>query len=161
MARANPTFETPDVRCCASRGTLRWRLWGAATAAACLGLLACLHCLTPSRGRMGTHRQLGLPACGFVTTTGYPCPTCGMTTSLAEAAHGNLIRSFQAHPMGLVLAAAAALAGLAGSAQAVLARPLLRELCPRLWHLGLALGGLLIGWGMKLCLGVMTGQLPV
>ena len=32
---------------------------------------------------MGTHQQLGLPPCNFVTLTGYPCPACGMTTSFA------------------------------------------------------------------------------
>src|SRR5712691_11955934 len=30
-----------------------------------------------------THLQLGLPRCAFYEKTGYPCPSCGFTTSFA------------------------------------------------------------------------------
>ena len=56
-----------------------------------------------------THRQLGLPPCTFKRLTGYPCPSCGMTSSFALAVRGDLWHSAQANVAGTVLA----LAGLA------------------------------------------------
>lgn len=76
-----------------------------------LGILAVLvtaALLSPSGSGMGTHRQLGLPTCGWVAAMGVPCPTCGMTTAFASAAHMQPGRSFIAQPMGALLALAAA-----------------------------------------------------
>lgn len=53
---------------------------------------------------VGTHRQLGLRPCGFLVTTGLPCPTCGMTTAFANAARGHLLQAVWAQPMGAMLA---------------------------------------------------------
>jgi hypothetical protein len=53
---------------------------------------------------MGTHRQLGLPACNFVKLTGLPCPSCGMTTSFALLMHGDPIASLRANSVGTLLA---------------------------------------------------------
>lgn len=44
-----------------------------------------------------------------------PCPTCGMTTAFSHAAHGHLLASFLAQPMGCVLAIATAMALLLGA----------------------------------------------
>jgi hypothetical protein len=57
--------------------------------------------------RMGTHQQLGLPPCNFVRLTGYPCPSCGMTTSFALLAHGDIGNSLRANAVGTLLALAA------------------------------------------------------
>ena len=57
--------------------------------------------LEPDPSGVGTHTRLGLPPCGFYTVTGIPCPTCGVTTSFAEAAHGRFKKSFFTQPMGL------------------------------------------------------------
>jgi hypothetical protein len=54
--------------------------------------------------RMETHTQLGLPPCTFYKVTGMPCPACGMTTSFALLAHGDIGGSLQAHPIGTLLA---------------------------------------------------------
>src|SRR5205807_1533438 len=54
--------------------------------------------------RMETHTQLGLPPCTFYKVTGMPCPACGMTTSFALLAHGDMGGSLQAHPIGTLLA---------------------------------------------------------
>jgi hypothetical protein len=84
-----------------------------AIGAACvLGLAAWL---TPSPTGLGTHSiEMNLPACGWITLMDLPCPTCGMTTSFAHAANGNLLRSFLTQPMGCLLAIATAVALLAG-----------------------------------------------
>lgn len=69
----------------------------------------------PSSGGVGTHEQLGLPACGLLQSTGVPCATCGMTTSFALAAHGQLIASFINQPGGAVLAIVTAMVAVAGA----------------------------------------------
>ena len=54
--------------------------------------------------RLGTHRQLGLPPCYFMQHFGHPCPHCGMTTSFALLAHGDLVGSARANFVGTLLA---------------------------------------------------------
>jgi hypothetical protein len=51
-----------------------------------------------------THRQLGFPPCTFRELTGYPCPSCGMTSSFALAIRGDLWHSVQANFVGTLLA---------------------------------------------------------
>ena len=53
---------------------------------------------------MGSHTELGLQPCAFYERTGIPCISCGMTTSFAWFARGNLLASFYIQPMGCVLA---------------------------------------------------------
>ena len=80
----------------------RWR-------GGCLAILLLAAYLRPSPSGMGTHQQgLGLPACNFLRTTGLPCPSCGMTTSFAWFAKGNLLASAYVQPMGTILALLAA-----------------------------------------------------
>jgi hypothetical protein len=38
--------------------------------------------------------------CGFYRSTGYPCPTCGMTRALEATAHLNLIKAIIMNPLG-------------------------------------------------------------
>jgi hypothetical protein len=59
--------------------------------------------LTPLPTGTGTHTLLGLGPCGMLLVTGRPCPTCGITTSLALAAHGRFADAFVNQPMGLLL----------------------------------------------------------
>lgn len=66
----------------------------------CLVLLLVSSSLKPDPAGHGTHRQLGLPACGMVAAINKPCPTCGMTTAFAHAANGNLVKSFTTQPAG-------------------------------------------------------------
>ena len=58
----------------------------------------------------GTHRQLGLPPCQFESLFSVPCPSCGMTTSLALLMDGDLGAAWRANWAGVVLAAMAAAA---------------------------------------------------
>lgn len=64
--------------------------------------------MTPSAEGHGTHRQLGLPPCGFVVAFNKPCMTCGMTTAVSEAANGRVLKAAVTQPMGLVVALMAA-----------------------------------------------------
>lgn len=78
------------------------RLWSCGILALCLSILWISTTLTPSPDGIGTHRQLGYPPCLGPILTGYPCPTCGMTTAFAYAAQGKLLRAFHAQPAGLL-----------------------------------------------------------
>jgi hypothetical protein len=74
------------------------------SAAVILGLLVLAGKLEPDPSGFGTHTQLGLRPCSFMTTTGRPCPTCGMTTAFAWVARGRFDRSWQANPAGCMFA---------------------------------------------------------
>jgi hypothetical protein len=90
--------------------------------------------LDPDAGGTGTHEQLGLPPCGLLISTGVPCPTCGVTTSFALAAHGRFAEAFVNQPFGLItfIVAAGALAALV--AALALGRSLAGVVTP--WRIG-------------------------
>jgi hypothetical protein len=73
-------------------------------AAGLAGLLILGRMLEPDPRGFGTHTQLGLRPCAFLTATGRFCPTCGMTTSYAWLARGQVARSWKASPAGCVYA---------------------------------------------------------
>lgn len=117
----------------------------------CLSVLTLAARLTPSPAGHGTHVELGLPACGWAVTLHRPCPTCGMTTAFAYAAHGQFARAADAQPFALLLALGTA-AGFWGALHVAatgsrLADSGARMLTPRvLW----AVAGLaLLAWGYK------------
>jgi hypothetical protein len=95
-------------------GALKARILGGLVSAACLALLITGARLHPDPAGHGTHLQLGLLPCGFLAATGHPCPTCGMTTAVAWAAHGHLLKSLQTQPFGCLVAVSAATAFWAG-----------------------------------------------
>jgi len=80
------------------------RLFALVLALLCGGPLVFAATLTPDVGGMGTHTQMGLPECGFVMATGYPCATCGCTTAFAHAADGSLLNALITQPFGALLA---------------------------------------------------------
>ena len=59
--------------------------------------------LTPSLAGHGTNTQLGLPPCGFLVATGYPCPGCGLTTSFSHMIRMQVGGAFMANPFGILL----------------------------------------------------------
>lgn len=59
--------------------------------------------LHPAAEGHGTHTQLGLPPCGFLVVTGYPCPGCGLTTSFSAMAHFDPVHAAFANPFGVLL----------------------------------------------------------
>jgi hypothetical protein len=86
------------------------RLLAGGVSAGCFALLGVAASLTPESAGHGTHQQLGLPPCGWLLATGYPCPTCGMTTAFAASAEGDLLGAMMTQPIGASLAVATAVA---------------------------------------------------
>lgn len=115
-----------------------------------LTLLVVAWVLEPDTNGLGTHRQLGLPPCGWIQAANLPCPSCGMTTAFSHAANGDLLGAFVAQPMGMVLAMVTAIAVVAGLYTAVsgsMLGPFLASFFgPRLLWIALALGALAWVW---------------
>jgi hypothetical protein len=60
----------------------------------------------PDPRGFGTHERLGLPACKPMLWWNVPCPGCGVTTSVALAAHGRFWASIRNQPFGFIVALA-------------------------------------------------------
>ena len=89
------------------RGT-RWSLvFAAGVLVFGLGVAAWME---PDRRGYGTHEHLGLGPCTFRVLFNRPCPSCGMTTSWACVAHGQLAPALRANAGGTLLALLAILA---------------------------------------------------
>jgi hypothetical protein len=145
----------------ADRPESAFRLRGALVALPCLAVLWIAYELTPRRAGYGTHENLGLPPCSFLARTGYPCPSCGLTTSFAAMARGDVAAAAVAHPFGAALFVVIAVVGAVGLAELVSDRDVLRRLRPGAWWAIAAVAGLLLGWGAKIALGLANGTLPV
>lgn len=79
----------------------------------CGGLLGIATWLSPDGRGYGTHEQLPWQGpCGFLLSTGYPCPTCGMTTAFAYTMDGDWWSAIKTQPGGWALAVGCGLAVL-------------------------------------------------
>ena len=142
------------------------RLRGILTALVCTFILLTAWHLEPSYLPLGPRSWLSFPQCAFQNRTGYPCPTCGMTTAWARAVRADLISAFRANIAGAVLAIAAFLVLLAGLATAVLGRvfylrivaPVLGLLSPGRWFFAL-LALIALAWTWN-ALGAFLAQRP-
>lgn len=117
-----------------------------------LAVLVTAALLPPAAKGLGTHQQMGFPACAWMATTGLPCPTCGMTTSFSHFVRGNWVGSIYVQPMGFVLALLTGALFWAGLYIALTARPihrLLRQL-PMVWLIGAFMAMGIAGWGWKI-----------
>jgi hypothetical protein len=126
-----------------------------AAALACLAVLVVAAYVEPNPAGVGSHASsLGLQPCQFLRTTSLPCPGCGMTTSFAYFARGNVAASVYIQPMGTVLAALSGACVWAGLYVAFTGRPVYRlfRLLPGRYYLVplLVLG--VLGWGWKIML---------
>jgi len=142
---------------------VRGRLLAAAVFTAAVALLAAGFSLHPSASGSGTHQQFGLPPCSLLMLTGYPCPTCGVTTAFAWGIRGEVGQALLAHPAGLALALVVVVSLVASSAALLTGRGwrLSTGRLPAAWLAALALGLVLGGWGFKLLAGLWTGLYPV
>ncbi len=74
--------------------------------------------------------------CPLRSTTGIPCPFCGMTRAVAAAVHGDIVGSLRFNPAGVLFAVLVV---------ALLVRPrLVQRLQPPLWVMWAGLGVLWI-----------------
>ena len=121
MATAVPAFYVrPDAP---ARASVAGRLLAGAIALGSLTVLVVAATLVPSASGLGTHQALGLQRCDFLTRTGLPCPSCGMTTSFAHFADGNWPASVYVQPMGFALAVIAGMAVWGAAYVAISGRP--------------------------------------
>jgi len=144
--------------------TARWktRLVASAVMLGAGLLLGVAAWLKPDPSGMGTHRQLGLSSCSLPMLTGYPCPSCGMTTAFAHAVRGQFIDAFMAQPAGLCVALATGVVVMLAGYSAVTGR----SWCinwyriPARW-LTLGVIGVILGaWGFKVVVGLARGTIP-
>jgi hypothetical protein len=128
----------------------------------CAGLIGLAYWLKPDPSGVGSHEQLGFPPCTMMTLTGYPCPTCGMSTAFAHTVRGELLSAFKTQPAGFALALATIAA--AGIALGVLITGKVwavnwYRVSPTRVVLGIMLL-LALGWVYKLVIGILDGSLP-
>ncbi len=138
----------------------RLRLRGLAVLAGAVAAIALAASLDPAPGGHGTHRSMGLPSCDFLMRTGWPCPSCGMTTSMAAMARGRVAEAFHAQPFGVVLFAALVAAAVAGAVELGGRNVWARER-PRWWWVIVAFVLMLAGWGYKALAGYLDGTFPL
>ena len=114
----NDSICTSVVKPPAARLPSHLRLLLALTAGALAVPLAVAVWTEPDPRGYGTHEHLGFAPCTFRVLFNRPCPSCGMTTSWACVAHGQLVPALRANAGGTMLAMAALLAvpWLGGSA---------------------------------------------
>lgn len=113
--------------------------------------------LVPAGDGHGTHLQLGLGSCTFLTITGFPCPMCGATTSFALMAHLRVVEAFLNQPFaaGLFLLSAGVFAVAVAEAVDPRGRwtAILDWLAPREgWLAAGFLGAMGVGWAYKVLL---------
>lgn len=157
---------TPTVPVRAPAAGARWA--AAAVLLACLSLLGSAAWLKPDPRGYGTHEQFHwgrylTGPCGWMTVTGYPCPTCGMTTAFAHTVRLQWVRAFLAQPAGFVLALGTVAGALGAFYVLITGRWPLRlamALSPYRVFLGL-LVLLLGGWAFKIAAGLLARTLPV
>jgi hypothetical protein len=140
-------------------GRLAVRARGLVVFVAGAALLTVARLLTPNPAGMGTHEQLHLPACAFEARTGYPCPSCGMTTAMAAMAQGDLALAWKAQPAGIALFLAVAALVAVGGVELVAGRDVWGRINFRWWHFLAIAAILLAGWGMKILSGLADGSL--
>ena len=68
-----------------------------------LAVIATATTLVPAAEGHGTHTQLGLPPCGFLVSTGLPCPGCGLTTSFSHMVRFDWAGASAANAFGVAL----------------------------------------------------------
>jgi hypothetical protein len=140
----------------------RRRLYAAAVLLACGGVIALAAWLEPDPRGYGTHQQLGFGKCGMLITTGFPCPTCGMTTAFAYTVRGRLVSAFLAQPAGFLLALATMGCAVVAGWVLVTGRiPQVHVPVITPYRLFFGLLVLLVGsWAFKIVLGLLDGTLP-
>jgi len=150
MDQSVPLIYAPRPR--SARVLLSGRLLWLATSLGCLAVLAVALVVHPDRSGVGSHRQAGFVRCQFLDRSGVPCPTCGMTTSFAYFARGQVIGSLYVQPMGAVLAVLSGMTFWGGLYIALTGRPVYRMLgfIPARCYLIPLFALFVLGWAWKI-----------
>jgi hypothetical protein len=129
-----------------------YRILALIISAGCLGVLGTAAWLAPSPSGVGTHQALHYKPCEFLVRGGIPCPTCGMTTSFAWFARGNLPASIWVQPMGFLLAVLTAAGFWVGLYMGLSGKPALRllRLLPARYYLIPLMAFAVAAWGWKM-----------
>ncbi|MFQ5425198.1 MAG: DUF2752 domain-containing protein [Phycisphaerae bacterium] len=164
MADSATVTPAPPARPIRARRGCGWRVRATygAVSIICAGVLSLAVWLRPDVRGFGTHEQMHLPPCGFMVTSGLPCPTCGMTTSFSLMMHGHPLAAVIAQPAGAVLCLAA-VAGMITAMIIAVSGRVPRVNWDRIGPVRLVMGvGILLmgGWGFKIAHGLLTGALP-
>ncbi len=143
-----------------NKATARTRWRAIIVGLACFGLLFTAWTLSPDARGLGTHRQLGLAPCSLVMMTGYPCPTCGMTTAFSHAVRGQLLSALNVQPAGLFAATMVLLVGLIAITTALTGRAWrINWFRVSPFQIGIACVVILLaGWGYKVVVMVLLPQ---
>ncbi len=149
-----PQIEQPPTRLVDDRAGRRKRhLRGLAIALGCWTVLILAHLNLPKR--------VQVPPCSFPVTTGYPCPSCGMTRSMLAMSKGDVVAAFNRQPFGVILFPAVLIIAVAATVEALTGKNLLSKLRPGLWWVWAGLIGLMAGWIWVLVTGLRAGRLPI
>ncbi len=145
----------------AARSSILLRLRALAVAALCASLLIAGARLEPRKSGYGTAQQLDVPSCSVLTNTGWPCPNCGLTTSVSATVHGELYLALRAQPFGVLMVLAAVVIGLSRLVQAVTGRDLPKVLRINKWYVIGAVAAMFLGWAIILMVGPIGGSWPI
>jgi hypothetical protein len=137
------------------------RLRGLCVALPCLVTIAVGAWLLPRPEGYGTHEQLGLAPCTFLAKHGWPCPTCGLTTSVSATVHGQFTAAWRANAFGPPLTVALLVFGTAGLLELLTGRDHLCCLRAGLWCLWAPALGVLAGWAINVAVGFAWGRWPL
>lgn len=140
---------------------MKARITGLAAVLLAAGLWALLFSLDPSGRGHGTHTQLGLSSCSYLTKNHYPCPGCGVTTSLVAMSHGRFIDALDANVFGAVVFFGIMAAACIGVYQTCSGKNIFALLKFRWWYIGVILGLMLLSWAIKLAVGIARGDYPI
>lgn len=139
--------ESVDARFGFPRGSLVSRVVWFVLAALPATVIGTAAALTPNPLGHGTHTQLGLPPCGFLVVTGYPCPGCGLTTAFANMADGHIVDAARANAFGVLLflvSAVTVLVSVLALVRGWAVVPVLERLAIERWALVLSLVSLTV-----------------
>lgn len=142
------------------------RAWALLIFLATAGILAVAVWLKPDPRGFGTHQQLGSGPCGMLVVTGFPCPTCSMTTAFAHTVRGQWLSAARVQPAGFLFALATALVTFNSAFTVVTGRlpawwtRLIHRIPPERIFIAILIV-LLAGWAYVLISGLASGALPL
>lgn len=117
-----------------------------------VGMLVMAFFLEPDERGYGTHEKLGLQPCLPMEVYGFPCPGCGVTTSVTHALHGDALGSIRVQPFGFLLVVVSIVFVVWAAAGQLRGRDLWIELHTRDWFRWgtTGIGAMVLAWVYKI-----------